>query len=703
MTTEPPIEEPRDEAWRRWVMLGAWLLVMGVWLVVASLHPQYHCLKIAFWTAIIVICAAQFPPLKSLALRYPWRTMLLSLAALAIYVALFVICCLPPEFVHLRDGKMSSTWIYQDAEAAARAGMTKFVVTSGSPSFIGDAAIRYLRFFPLLPACLFLIIALSCHTQGALTEFGAKAIKWLALQARILGGKPGAAGKLVATALAARASVAAHQRRQTFVKATLFLSAAAIAANAVWTFRTPRSAAVAATIVMLLLAILNYLLLFRNVHWHASYHRRPVPIVIRIAAPLVSVALYGAAVLFVADSRAMIRTLNGSFPRPFPAESVVAWNREATATFRDVVVLFSGSDPINNPINNPEVVRTIHDKTQAVLETISHQLPPHLTSINLCRGAWFIFWVVCALAICIFEAVDKLPSLLFVVVAYIAIGLSFGVIYYDYYLQDVTASNFLLNALSDVKHLQKLRDSWPHLSSSEKTQQQSFEPAKIAAAVVDDKFTTLIRSGFFSSAVFAQDLPHLSVETTAPERSRRLFACSFQFSKSGFSMSPILHLAHVPDPNRLPKVEEVLDTQDDSAKRGTASPPDPQKALRACENTGLEALAPNSRSWTSGDQATNAGSARQLVHFLCIEKGRKRGAGNRGYVVEIIAGADCGGNEPSNRFLVDHRQHHIREKILQIMSALVTDTESSRLTDIRNAVQRPMLMSYVQPRLGGVR
>jgi hypothetical protein len=263
---------------------------------------------------------------------------------------------------------------------------------------------------------------------------------------------------------------------------------------------------------------------------------------------------------------------------------------------------------------------------------------PNLITQNTCRGGWYIISVVICVATCVFGVrKGRTWSTLFVVIAsYLAIGLTFGVLYYDYYLLDASRYRALLETILTTSDVTSKAASSPPDSPykgilSEARQCYATSP----------RMRYALQSGFFASSVFAQDSPQVTTDSNLPERFVPLADATFQFDLDSHEINPAFPLSF--------------------ALKTSATQP---KEVSDCA---ARAIVRWSGSQQTPQNTSNLTSAARLAAAVCAEAARAKQNTDLGYSMIFAAGADCPGDDSENERLSDDRLRAAREVVMSIV------------------------------------
>jgi hypothetical protein len=337
--------------------------------------------------------------------------------------------------------------------------------------------------------------------------------------------------------------------------------------------------------------------------------------------------------VLILDTHRQIRILDQHPPRLFAplGES----ERELIEKDKIAQLLNQGTLPTD------EEVTDVRRRMNNLTPNIRH----NLVSLNLCRATWYIVWAIVAIVTTLFpwfpgphselnemsvahaEGKERAtfvttwrrsakPRLLlpFVLISYVAIGVVFGIIYYDYYILDAARYHLLLETF---------------FSSAP----QNERAARNAATLTEDhdatgnvrtqeggnpKLLAILSSSYFASSVFAQDTPLIGVENNAPETvSRPSFNVTFQFR-------PYESVVRIHSPLYFGYNAETWRAA--------------QEAPSACTGSLV----------SRGITDTNASSLALLKAFVCSEIAAPSEPVKHGYNVRVVGSADCTGNEKDN-------------------------------------------------------
>ncbi len=568
-------------------------------------------------------------------------------------LAVWTFICFPSAFLCFGDCDVSKAglWTYVDPggdagtdEKAVSSKMSRFRTTLDPPNDLGDIALKLLPYAPLGPACLFMAVVLATFLRSERPPF------LVHLRQNPL--------PVVAALRSRYVGLEDHQKHS--------LCRSAVASMAIWAFvagwfslyffTRPLPTAGVAVLVTLAAGFFLYLILYPDPASH--HHREPADSTPasegwawRLLTPILSVPVailcYGAAVTLVADYRNLVKVMDREPPRLHLRLHQRTIDAATGSELRGVIDALNELSPVDGGSVAP-----IREKTRKFLAGVQRADPKHIVAVNLCRASWFIVWTTCALFVWVFlegrQLISMALSMLLVMSAYLAVGLAFGLIYYDYHLNEIATYNFLLDTFGSNKRAKELAARLPALTTQEKTQHESDLEA-LAGKLHDGQLETMIRTGFFSSSTFSQDQPQLSIEATARERGDLVFGCTFQFENGESVILPGFKLVYSRGDGG--RCNQSLLTN------GT------------CTNDVLVALGQTkSRVWSAVEEQTNADAVCRLTEFICGESAKPDRSDHHGYVVDVNAGADCTGDERNNERLADLRRREAYQMVERVQN-----------------------------------
>ena len=326
-------------------------------------------------------------------------------------------------------------------------------------------------------------------------------------------------------------------------------------------------------------------------------------------------------------------------------------------------------------------------KVRAAVEACTNTPVRNIVSQSLCRAGWYVMSVVVSLLCLMWWSELRFWRLPIAMLAYLSVGLTFGLIFYDYFLLDAGRYHFLMQAMHDweanierlgPEELQKLPPQW-------KTFHEAFnEPSG------HRRMLQMVQSGFFASSVFAQDTPQLAVDNDLPLDTERVVAGSFQFDPEEKIITGERPLAfyYILPPEGSARTEasrRVLVKSVPSNKKlasvGASLP------KRADDSAECQKAVVDSLHLSSAVPGTNDESRVRLVHALCQEAVAVPLSAMRSYQVAVAGAADCSGDDERNTALSGIREGAALDEARRLV-ALVASTRSSMnlpypLTNIR--------------------
>ena len=393
---------------------------------------------------------------------------------------------------------------------------------------------------------------------------------------------------------------------------------------------------IASTAVASALAAAFHWWFFQRIGSHSSERtmRRHVNLpsarVLLIWSVLIGSLLNGAAALLIRDAKVLDRSLRQKPPRLFEPIVRKHADREGLAGSLRLKPAQRGYlETILDTLSRSDVIEDADLRTaRQAMEGLTRPAAHNLVSQSLCRSGWYIALCCASLAtaVCLPNKRAERLKLMFVFVSYVAIGIIFGLIYYDYFLLDAGRYHLLIETL--------FVDNAREISEAAKRCGGDCESLRLKLATFQgqaahhEKILGLMASGYFASSVFAQDTPSLAIESDPPDVLTSDFTCNYQFRK-----------------------EEPRIRYDQPLYYGHA------KGVRVeseCAQAVISGLALDSPS-ALGQLQTNRSSSIRLANFICNEAGVPTKKTERDYVVRIVGAADCTGSSERNDRYSDDR------------------------------------------------
>lgn len=181
--------------------------------------------------------------------------------------------------------------------------------------------------------------------------------------------------------------------------------------------------------------------------------------------------------------------------------------------------------------NKTGSAQDLESATQAIDQQTAKSRDP--ISVNLHWMEWTIcfcfflagWWFVNSSAL----GYGRIVRMTFVLTLYLLTGCAFGVLYYDVYAIDLAKQNLV----ADLNEAYRRVD--PKAAAAAGQASDFLELSRRWKATNQAESTILmLRLHYWSSSVFAEDKPVVSLESTHSERTDPLFACSFVFSSRSY-------------------------------------------------------------------------------------------------------------------------------------------------------------------------
>lgn len=276
-----------------------------------------------------------------------------------------------------------------------------------------------------------------------------------------------------------------------------------------------------------------------------------------VVAVLLGGLLNGSAALLIRDSRTLKELMNDRYPRLFGSVSITELERNAAIdpalsadpqqATRDKVFAanrLAAMDVLRPDLEKPGLLSTadmkrLRAKVRAVADVKDGDRNP--VTQNLCLGGWYVGICCACLAVAVLFSHSRAGSslLAFVVTAYLAVGIVFGVVYYDYWVRDAARYNMLIQALCVDATLNVADAAKKCDTCSERVKAWSNVQVNLAS---NRKFLDMVASGYFATSVFSQDSPEITVDNDPPPIVARVLTSTYQFRLRSSAIEPSLSL-----------------------------------------------------------------------------------------------------------------------------------------------------------------